>query len=117
MTSIVNFFPVILVALGALASFVVEPFIKDENKHKVIPWIASVFVVFGMASFCLVNTGVCHDLYAMDPVRRLLGLAVLLCALLGVAGLQWTLAHEEHKGGEAYGIRLRQKPPQGPECG
>ena len=81
MTSIVNFFPVILVALGALASFVVEPFIKDENKHKVIPWIASVFVVFGMASFCLVNTGVCHDLYAMDPVRRLLGLAVLLCAL------------------------------------
>ena len=34
MTSIVNFFPVILVALGALASFVVEPFIKDENKQQ-----------------------------------------------------------------------------------
>ena len=106
MTSIVNFFPVILVALGALASLAAEPFLKDENKHKVIPWIASVFVVFGMASFCLVNTGVCHDLYAMDSVRRLLGLAVLLCALLGVAGLQWTLAHEEHKGGEAYGLLL-----------
>ncbi|MBR4784342.1 MAG: NADH-quinone oxidoreductase subunit N [Fibrobacter sp.] len=106
MTSIVNFFPVILVALGALASLAVEPFIKDENKHKIIPWIASVFVVFGMASFYLVNTGVCHDLYAMDPVRRLLGLAVLLCALLGVAGLQWTLAHEKFKGGEAYGLLL-----------
>lgn len=106
MTSIVNFFPVILVALGALASLATEPFIKDENKHKVIPWIASVFVVLGMASFYLVNTGVCHDLYAMDPIRRLLGLTVLLCALLGVAGLQWTLAHEKHKGGEAYGLLL-----------
>ena len=106
MTSIVNFFPVILVALGALVSLAVEPFLKDENKHKIIPWIASLFVVFGMASFYLVNTGVCHDLYAMDPVRRLLGLAVLLCALLGVAGLQWTLAHEKFKGGEAYGLLL-----------
>ena len=106
MTSIVNFFPVILVALGALASLAAEPFLKDENKHKVIPWIASVFVVFGMASFYLVNTGVCHDLYAMDPIRRLLGLTVLLCALLGVAGLQWTLAHEKYKGGEAYGLLL-----------
>lgn len=106
MTSIVNFFPVILVALGALASLAVEPFIKDDNKHKVIPWIASVFVVLGMASFYLVDTGVCHDLYAMDPIRRLLGVTVLLCALLGVAGLQWTLAHEKHKGGEAYGLLL-----------
>jgi len=106
MTSIVNFFPVILVALGALASLAVEPFIKDDNKHKVIPWIASVFVALGMASFYLVDTGVCHDLYAMDPIRRLLGVTVLLCALLGVAGLQWTLAHEKHKGGEAYGLLL-----------
>ena len=106
MTSIVNFFPVILVALGALASLAVEPFIKDENKHKVIPWIASLFVVFGMASFYLVSTGTCHELYAMDPIRRLLGVTVLLCALLGVAGLQWTLAHEKHKGGEAYGLLL-----------
>lgn len=106
MTSIVNFFPVILVALGALASLAAEPFLKDENKHKVIPWIASVFVVLGMASFYLVSTGTCHDLYAMDPIRRLLGVTVLLCALLGVAGLQWTLAHEKHKGGEAYGLLL-----------
>ena len=106
MTSIVNFFPVILVALGALASLAAEPFLKDENKHKVIPWIASVFVVLGMASFYLVSTGTCHDLYAMDPIRRLLGLTVLLCALLGVAGLQWTLAHEKYKGGEAYGLLL-----------
>jgi len=42
----------------------------------------------------------------MDPIRRLLGVTVLLCALLGVAGLQWTLAHEKHKGGEAYGLLL-----------
>ena len=35
-----------------------------------------------------------------------LGLAVLLCTLLGVSGLQWTLGHEDHKGGEAYGLML-----------
>ena len=29
MTSIVNFFPVILVALGALASLAAEPFLTD----------------------------------------------------------------------------------------
>ena len=104
MTSIVNFFPVILVALGALASLVVEPFIKDENKHKVIPWLSTVFVVLGLASFALVTTDTCHDLFAMDPIRRVLGIAVLLCALLGIAGLQWTLGHEGFKGGEAYGL-------------
>ena len=106
MTSIVNFFPVILVALGALASLAVEPFLKDENKHKVIPWIAAVFTVLGMASFALVTTDTCHDLFAMDPIRRLLGVTVLLCALLGIAGLQWTLARESFKGGEAYGLML-----------
>ena len=106
MNSVVNFFPVIVVALGALATLVVEPFLKDENKHKIIPWIAAVFVVFGMASFALVTTDTCHDLFAMDPVRRALGLAVLLCTLLGVSGLQWTLGHEDHKGGEAYGLML-----------
>jgi NADH-quinone oxidoreductase subunit N len=35
----------------------------------------------------------------MDPVRRLLGIAVLLCAFLGVAGTQWTLGREKFKGG------------------
>ena len=106
MTSIVNFFPVIVVALGALATLVMEPFLKDDNKHKIIPWFAAVFVALGMASFALVTTDTCHDLFAMDPVRRLLGLAVLLCTLLGVSGLQWTLGHEDHKGGEAYGLML-----------
>ena len=37
MTSIVNFFPVIVVALGALATLVMEPFLKDDNKHKICP--------------------------------------------------------------------------------
>ena len=31
---------------------------------------------------------------------------MLLCTLLGVSGLQWTLGHEGHKGGEAYGLML-----------
>ena len=106
MTSVINFFPVILVALGALASLALEPFLKDENKHKIIPWVATVFTVLGMASFALVTTDTCHDLFAMDPVRRLLGVTVLLCSLLGISGLQWMLARESYKGGEAYGLML-----------
>lgn len=106
MSSFVNFMPVIVVALGALASLAAEPFLKDENKHRVLPWIAAVFTVLGMASFGLVTTDTSYDLFAMDPVRRILGVTVLFCALMGVGGLQWMLANEQHKGGEAYGLML-----------
>lgn len=106
MTNFINLLPIAVVALGALVSVAAEPFIKDENKHKILPWVAAFFVVVGMASFALVNTDTLYNLYAMDPIRRLLGLAVLFCAFLGIAGLQWTLGHEEFKGGESYGLLL-----------
>lgn len=106
MNSIINLLPVILVAAGALVSLAAEPFIKDENKHKVLPWVASLFVALGAGAYYLTTSDTFFGLYAMDPVRRLLGVAIFLCAFLGIAGLQWTLGHEKFKGGEAYGLLL-----------
>ena len=106
MTNFINLLPIAIVALGALVTLASEPFIRDENKHKILPWVASLFVIGAMASFAAVNTDTLYNLYAMDPIRRLLGEAVLLCTFLGVAGLQWTLGHEKFKGGEAYGLML-----------
>lgn len=106
MTNFINLLPIAVVALGALVTLAAEPFLSDDNKHKVLPWIAVIFVVFGMGAFALTSTDSLMNLYAMDPIRRLLGLAVLLCTFLGVAGLQWTLGREKFKGGEAYGLML-----------
>ena len=53
MSNIVNLLPVILVAVGALASLAAEPFLKDENKHKVLPWVASFFVALAAGAYFL----------------------------------------------------------------
>ena len=106
MTSLVIFMPVIVVALGALVSLAAEPFLRDESKHKVLPWVAAVFLALGMASYALTEMGSAYDLFVLDPVRRMLGLTVLLCAMLGIGGLQWMLGREKFKGGEAYGLML-----------
>ncbi|MCQ2055060.1 MAG: NADH-quinone oxidoreductase subunit N [Fibrobacter sp.] len=106
MTNFINLLPIVLVAAGALVTLAAEPFIKDENKHKILPWVAALFVACGMGAFALVNTDTVLNLYAMDPIRRMLGITVLICAFLGIAGIQWTLGHEKFKGGEAYGLML-----------
>ena len=106
MTSLVIFMPVIVVALGALVSLAAEPFMRDESKHKVLPWVAAVFLALGIASYALTDVGSAYDLFVLDPVRRMLGVTVLLCAMLGIGGLQWMLGREKYKGGEAYGLML-----------
>ena len=106
MSNYVNLLPVILVALGALTTLAAEPFIKDENKHKILPWVATLFLAFGAGAYYLTTNDTFMDLYAMDPIRRVLGLSVVLCAFLGIAGLQWTLGHEKFKGGEAYALLM-----------
>ena len=106
MTNFINLLPIAVVALGALVTLASEPFIRDENKHKILPWVASLFIVAAMAAFALVNTDTIFNLFAMDPIRRLLGIAVLFCTFLGISGLQWTLGHEKFKGGESYGLML-----------
>ncbi|SHL16021.1 NADH dehydrogenase subunit N [Fibrobacter sp. UWH5] len=106
MSNMIILLPVILVAVGALISLAAEPFIKDENKHKILPWVASAFALFAAGAYALVTTDTFYGLYAMDPARRLLGVAIVLCAFLGIAGLQWTLGHEKFKGGEAYALLM-----------
>ena len=80
MSNIVNLLPVILVAVGALVTLAAEPFIKDDNKHKVLPWVASLFVVLGAGAYYLTTNDTFMNLYAMDPIRRVLGIAIVLCA-------------------------------------
>ena len=106
MSNYINLLPAILVILGAMVSIASEPFIRDENKHKVLPWVAAFFAVFSMASCLLLTTDTVFNLFAMDPIRRLLTVTVLICALLGISGIQWTLGYERHKGGEPYGLML-----------
>lgn len=106
MSNIVNLLPVILVAVGALVTLAAEPFIRDENKHKILPWVATFFIALGFGAFFLTTNDTFMNLFAMDPIRRVLGASILLCAFLGIAGLQWTLGHEKFKGGEAYGLML-----------
>ncbi|MCQ2105432.1 MAG: NADH-quinone oxidoreductase subunit N [Fibrobacter sp.] len=106
MANIINLLPVILVAAGALVCLAAEPFVKDDNKQKVLPWVATLFLALAAGAYTLVGSDTFFNLYAMDPVRRLLGAAVVLCGFLGVAGMQWTLGHEKFKGGEAYGLML-----------
>ena len=95
MSNIVNLLPVILVAVGALVTLAAEPFLKDENKHKVLPWVACFFVLLGAGAYFLTTNDTFMNLYAMDPIRRVLGASIFLCAFLGIAGLQWTLGHEK----------------------
>ena len=106
MSNYINLFPVILVIVGAMISVAAEPFIRDENKHKILPWVAALFVSLSAASFWIVSDDTLFNLFAMDPMRRMLSIAVLLCSLMGISGLQWTLGHEGRKGGEPYGLML-----------
>jgi NADH-quinone oxidoreductase subunit N len=106
MSNYINLLPIVIVAVGALICLAAEPFIKDENKHKILPWVASLFVITGMGAYYLCSTDVIFNLYAMDPVRKVLGASVMFCAFLGIAGLQWTLGHEKYKGGEAYALLM-----------
>ena len=101
--SLMNLLPVVFVALGAMVSLAMEPFLKNENKHKVLPWVAAGSLAFAASSFALAQQDTLYDIFAMDPIRRLLGLTVILCAFLGVCGLQTTLAREQQEGGEPYG--------------
>lgn len=102
----INLLPVLIFALGGMVTLAAEPFIKDENKHKVLPWIAAMFAVVGMICYFSCTTDTVMNLYAMDPIRKVLGVTIGLCAFLGIAGLQWTLGHERFRGGESYGLLM-----------
>lgn len=104
--SLINLLPVIVVALGAMACLATEPFIADKNKQKVLPWMASAFLFLAAISFAAVNPANLFGLLTVDAPRIALGLAVLLCAFLGIGGLQVTLSREKYPAGEPYGLIL-----------
>ena len=106
LNNLVYLLPVLFVVLGGMVALASEPFFDDENKHKVLPWISAFFIVLGVVALYYAKTETLLSLYAMDPIRRVLCMAILLCAFLGISGLQWTLGREKFKGGEAYGLML-----------
>ena len=106
LSNLVFLLPVIFVVLGGMVALAAEPFLRDENKHKVLPWVAAFFIALSVAALYYAKTEALLNLYAMDPVRRVLCAAILLCGFLGISGLQWTLGREQFKGGEAYGLMM-----------
>ncbi len=105
-SNLMNFLPIVLLAFGALVSLACEPFLKNENKHRVIPWIGAVFILFSALSFFATADGVAYNTFAMDPFRRYLGWTILFCTFLGLGAVQTTLSREKAKGGEPYGLLL-----------
>ena len=102
----VNLLPIIFVALGAMCTLAMEPFLKDENKHKILPWVATLFLALAAGSFAFASPDTLYGILAMDPMRRLLGWTVIFCTFLGVGGVQTTLWREHYKGGEPYPLLL-----------
>ena len=104
--SILILLPVISVALGALVSLALEPFLKDENKHQVLPWVSLSFVILAFVSLFVTPDGVYYQVYAMNATQKLFAFAILFSLFLGIGGMQWTLAREKFPGGEAYGLLM-----------
>ena len=98
--------PVLIAVLGALVTIAAEPFLQNENKHSVLPWVAIVFTVLAAASLIVSPDGSYYQVYTMDSMRRLFSLTILFCLFLGIGSVQWTLAREKFQGGEAYGLML-----------
>lgn len=104
--SLLILLPVLVAILGALVTIAAEPFLQNENKHSVLPWVAVVFTVLAAASLIVSPDGSYYQVYTMDSMRRLFSLTILFCLFLGIGGVQWTLAREKFLGGEAYGLML-----------
>jgi NADH-quinone oxidoreductase subunit N len=101
-----NLLPTVLVAAGALVTLALEPFLRTNSKHSILPWIAAFFLIAAGASLVLVVPGNIRTIIAMNSVRQALLLALLACGLLGIAGLSTQLAKRRFAGGEAYALLL-----------
>ena len=45
--NIIYLLPVICVVLGGMVALAAEPFLDNENKHKVLPWVSAFFIALG----------------------------------------------------------------------
>jgi NADH-quinone oxidoreductase subunit N len=105
-SSFINLLPMIILALGAIVSIALEPLLRNTNKHRILPWVSASFIVIAAIPFFFAVQDSLYGVLAMDPIRRLLGWTILFCSFLGIGGVQWTLAREKYRGGEAYGLLM-----------
>lgn len=101
-----NMLPTAIVAGGALVTLASEPFLKRDQKHFMLPWIASVFLGLAALALVKVTPGVSFGILAMDHARMLLLGTLLLCGFLGIAGLSSQLSRSQFPGGEAYSLMM-----------
>jgi len=102
----INLSPVVILAIGAIVSIVLEPLLKNTSKHRFIPWVSASFIVLAAVPYLFAVQADIHSLFTMNPLQRLLAYGVLLSAFVGIGGIQFTLAKEQSRGGEAYGLLL-----------
>jgi NADH-quinone oxidoreductase subunit N len=96
--------PLVLVLAGGLAALAAEPFLGREAKHRILPWIAVVFLVAaGLAAWCA-PVGHLHGLLVIDEARRWLMLAVIAATAISLGGMQQSLDRDRFPGGEAYAL-------------
>jgi NADH-quinone oxidoreductase subunit N len=98
--------PLILVCCGALATLGFEAFLGRHAKHSVLPWLAALFVAGAAAAQIFTVPGQVHQLFALDPARIWLCLAILGATMLSLGGLQASLARDDYPGGEPYPLAL-----------
>ncbi len=98
--------PVILVLAGACVTLAAEPFLGTRAKHAWLPWIAAAALLAAGVALALTGPGHLHGIFALDPARRWLGLAVLAAALVAGAGLQSSLSRDRFPGGEPHALFL-----------
>jgi NADH-quinone oxidoreductase subunit N len=98
--------PLTLVIAGALVVLGFEPFLQRATKHRLLPWLAAVFLVAAGAVQLGAATGSIHGILGMDTPRLWMCAAIIVSSLLAIGGLQQSLARDDYAGGEAYSLTL-----------
>ena len=100
--------PFVLVCVGALVCLGFEAFLGRAAKHAVLPWLGAILLVAaGIAqAMNLSHEGHLHGVLATDTARAWLSLSIIAAALIGLGGLQQSLARDDYPGGEPYALTL-----------
>lgn len=98
--------PLTLVIAGALTVLGFEPFLQRATKHRLLPWLAAVFLVAAGVAQATAASGALHGILAIDTPRLWLCEAIIGSTLLALGGLQLSLGRDDYPGGEAYCLTL-----------
>ena len=98
--------PMIFVAAGGCIALASEPFIRDERKHTVLPWITVAAFVAAIIAACMGSHHevILNGMFATDTVRTWLVVTIAGAGIAGVAGLQHVLGRAQYAGGEPYAL-------------